>query len=65
MNTINMSRRKFLKTTGAIGGGLVVGFSMTGCSPGELPIELSKGGLVPNAFLQITPENVVRFYCNL
>lgn len=63
MNTINMSRRKFLKTTGAIGGGLVVGFSMTGCSPGKLPIELSKGGLVPNAFLQITPENVVRFYC--
>jgi isoquinoline 1-oxidoreductase beta subunit len=63
MNTVNMSRRNFLKTTSIIGGGLVVGFSMTGCATGELPIALSKGGLVPNAFIQITPENTVRFYC--
>jgi len=63
MNTTNMSRRKFLKTTSVIGGGLVVGFSMTGCASGKLPIALSEGAFIPNAFLQITPENTVRFYC--
>lgn len=63
MNTINVSRRKFLKASGIVGGGLVLGFSLTGCSPGELPISIVEGGFVPNAFLQITPDNVVRFYC--
>ena len=62
-NSMNMSRRKFLKTTGIVGGGLVVGFSLAGCAPGELPIDLSETGFIPNAFLQITPDNNVRFYC--
>ena len=62
-NSMNMSRRKFLKTTGIVGGGLVVGFSLAGCAPGELPIDLSGNGFIPNAFLQITPDNNVRFYC--
>ena len=63
MKAINMSRRKFLKTSSVVGGGLVVGFAMTGCSTVKLPIEMSDYGFVPNAFLQITPDNTVRFYC--
>jgi len=63
MNNLNISRRNFLKTTGIVGGGLIVGFSMTGCSPTDLPIALSADGFIPNAFLQITPDNIVRFYC--
>ncbi len=63
MSAINMSRRQFLKTTGIVGGGLVIGFSMTGCSSSELPITLAQQGFVPNAFLQITPDNGIRFYC--
>ncbi|MEH6557243.1 MAG: molybdopterin cofactor-binding domain-containing protein [Oceanicoccus sp.] len=63
MNAKNMSRRKFLQTTSVVGGGLIVGFSMTGCSTAKLPIEQSDYGFVPNAFLQITPDNIVRFYC--
>jgi len=63
MSAINMSRRQFLKTTGIVGGGLVIGFSMTGCSSSELPITLAQQGFVPNAFLQITPNNGIRFYC--
>ena len=63
MKAINMSRRKFLKTSSVVGGGLVVGFAMTGCSTVKLPIEMSDYGFVPNAFLQITPDNIVRFYC--
>ena len=63
MNTVNLSRRKFLKTTGIVGGGLVVGFSITGCSPDEPPVKALAGGFVPDAFIQITPDNAVRFYC--
>ena len=61
MSTINVSRRNFLRTSAVAGGGLVVGFSLSGCSTAPLPIE--GGGYVPNAFLQITPDNVVSFYC--
>lgn len=59
------SRREFLKMTTIAGGGLVFGFSLTGCSDGQpdLPIVQTDGALVPNAFVQITPDNGVVFYC--
>ena len=64
MSTVNLSRRGFLQSTGIAGGGLIVGFALAGCSGGRaFPIEPLAGGFVPNAFLQITPENRVRFYC--
>ena len=63
MSTMNLSRRHFLKTTAVAGGGLVVGFSLTGCSSAVLPIDGVPGGFVANAFLQIAPDNTVRFYC--
>ncbi len=58
-----ISRRTFLRTSAVTGGGLMVGFSLSGCSseqPVLLPLE---GAYEPNAFLQITPDNVIRFYC--
>ena len=63
MSSVNLSRRHFIKSSGIIGGGLVVGFSLSGCSRSPLPIEPMADGFVPNAFLQITPENLIRFYC--
>lgn len=63
MNTVNLSRRKFLKTAGLVGGGLVIGFTLPGCSPGKLPVKTIAGSFLPNAFVQITPDNLVRFYC--
>ncbi|XOV86519.1 MAG: molybdopterin cofactor-binding domain-containing protein [Pseudomonadota bacterium] len=63
MKTVNLSRRKFLQATAVVGGGLVVGFSLTGCSSPELPISRVSGDFVPDAFLQILPDNTVRFYC--
>jgi len=63
MKTLNVSRRHFLRTSAVAGGGLIVGFSLTGCSSGPLPIDRKTGALVPNAFIQITPDNIVRFYC--
>jgi len=63
MKTINLSRRKFLQSSSILGGGLVLGFSLSGCSTAEFPIELAEGGFIPNAFLQVTPDNNIRFYC--
>ena len=64
MNTVNVSRRRFLQTSAITGGGLVVGFAMTGCSstPAPLPVASTEGGWTPNAFLQVLPDNTIRFY---
>jgi isoquinoline 1-oxidoreductase/isoquinoline 1-oxidoreductase beta subunit len=63
MSNVNLSRRTFLRSSGIVGGGLVVGFTLPGCSTPNLPIDALPDGFVPNAFLQITPDNVTRFYC--
>ena len=63
MSAIELSRRGFLRTTGAAGGGLVIGFSLAGCAGSASPISGEAGSLVPNAFLEITPGNIIRFFC--
>ena len=64
MSPINLSRRRFLKTAAVSGGGLVVGIQLPGCSfSGALPIDQSENGFIPNAFVQITADNHVTFYC--
>ena len=63
MRAMNISRRQFLKSTGIVGGGLVIGFSLSGCSSSVLPIAPLEGGFVPNAFLQLGADNSIRFYC--
>ena len=63
MSIKNLSRRRFLKTTAVVGGGLVVGFSLFGLSDEPLPVVTEPGGLVPNAFLQFTADNRIIFYC--
>lgn len=64
MNTVNVSRRRFLQTSAITGGGLVVGFAITGCSstPAPLPVDDAQGAWTPNAFLQVLPDNTIRFY---
>ena len=64
MSNQTLSRRHFLKTSGLIGGGVVVAVALPGCAfQGPHPIEVADSGFVPNAFLQITPDNNVIFYC--
>ena len=65
MQAVNISRRNFLKTSGLAGGGLMVGFSLSACESevGVAPIQPVAGAFVANAFLQITPDNAVHFYC--
>ena len=64
MNTVNVSRRRLLQASAVTGGGLVVGLAFTGCSgaPATLPIASTEGAWTPNAFLQILPDNTIRFY---
>ena len=46
------------------GSGLVVGFSLSGCSSNAmpLPVAATEGAWTANAFVQILPDNTVRFY---
>ena len=64
MNTVNVSRRRLLQASAVTGGGLVVGLAFTACSsaPEPLPIASTEGAWTPNAFLQILPDNTIRFY---
>ena len=57
-----MKRRTLLIGGGLVGGGLIVGFSLSGDDPAPLPIAVEDGAFVPNAFLQILPDNTIRFY---
>ena len=52
----NESRRDFLKSSAAMGGGLVIGFVLPGagaCAEAAAPL------FQPNAYIRITPDNVV------
>jgi isoquinoline 1-oxidoreductase beta subunit len=62
VSAMNASRRHFLKLAGVTGGGLVFGVSLAGCSDDSLPFIQEEGALAPDAFLQITPDNEIRFY---
>ena len=62
MGALNLSRRKFLIAAGVIGGGLVIGVSLSG-TPALPPMRPGKGAFAPNAFLQLTEDGQVRFYC--
>lgn len=48
------SRRDFLKTSGLLSGGLVIGFNMYSCKPGDPAPEFDEQEL--NAFIRINPD---------
>ncbi len=60
MSTRDLSRRDFVRTTGAAGAGLVIGFHipwLQGCAgPPPVPVE---GGMQPNAWIRIDPAGFV------
>ena len=57
MKSQDLSRRDFVKTTGAAGAGLVIAFNIPwfqGCAgPPPIPVE---GGMQPNSYIRIDPE---------
>ena len=60
---VNFSRRDFLRTGAAMGGGLILGFAVPGRSRAGGQDPSTKGGhgtpFVPNAFLRISPDGTV------
>jgi isoquinoline 1-oxidoreductase beta subunit len=57
-----MQRRQFLKTTALLGGGVAIGFHLTGCD--QVPYPGSADDVRPNAFLQLnsTGEIVLQLH---
>ena len=59
MKTVKVNRRAFLKTTGIVGGGLVLSFSWTACSPESTEMAEAVIGVEPNAFIKIATNGMV------
>jgi len=57
MNSLN--RRGFLKIAGIAGGGLALGFGLTGCGEAAPWPNLEAGVFQPNAFIQVKPDGTV------
>lgn len=60
---LNATRRGFLKIAAIAGGGLGVGILTEGCTHITATNKIG-GGFNPNAWLRITPDNVVTFFCD-
>ena len=64
MNQVNQSRRNFLRVSAVAGGGLMVGFSLSGCGSSAAPRLVDiEGAFAPNSFLQFSANGDIRFYC--
>lgn len=65
MNDIlNVSRRDFLKTGITVGGGLVLGFSLSRHNLLSEAATPSTGSFVPNAFIRISKDDIVTIIVN-
>lgn len=63
MSDVVTSRRGFLKIAAVAGGGLSVGFLVDGCAHVSGGAKVG-GGFHPNAWLRITPDDKVTFFCD-
>lgn len=64
-NSLNFSRRNFLKTSALAGGGMLIGFNfLTACKPGVAPpVDISKLNFNDfNAFIKISDEGYVTIF---
>ena len=56
---MSLSRRNFIKSTALLGGGLAIGFNLSGCSKAPPYPNMDATALQPNAYLQVTASGEV------
>ena len=56
---MSLSRRNFIKSTALLGGGLAIGFNLSGCSKAPPYPNMNATALQPNAYLQVTASGEV------
>ncbi|MBQ0760201.1 MAG: xanthine dehydrogenase family protein molybdopterin-binding subunit [Zhongshania sp.] len=56
---MSLSRRNFIKSTALLGGGIAIGFNLSGCSKSAPYPNMSATALQPNAYLQVTASGEV------
>jgi len=61
---VDISRRKFLKTSASVSGGLLIAIALPGCKPGATAAPGQTTYLVPNAWLRIGTDDSITFYCD-
>ena len=59
MEILNLSRRNFIKSGALMGGGLVLGVSLSSCNALKGSLMKSASQFVPNSFIRIDPDDVV------
>lgn len=59
METINESRRTFLKASAAAGGGLLIGCHLPGCNLDPSNLEIHSAVFRPNAWIRIAADDTV------
>ncbi|WP_373081548.1 molybdopterin cofactor-binding domain-containing protein [Zhongshania sp.] len=52
---MGLSRRGFIKSSAILGGGLAIGFNLSGCEKAKYP-HFAAADLQPNAYLQVSPS---------
>ena len=56
---MSLSRRNFIKSTALLGGGLAIGFNLSGCSKAPPYPNMNATALQPNAYLQVMASGEV------
>ena len=59
MTDMNEGRRVFLKLTAVVGGGLLVGFDLAGCSRAGASYRLGGDHFSPNSWIHLAPDDSI------
>jgi isoquinoline 1-oxidoreductase/isoquinoline 1-oxidoreductase beta subunit len=62
-HVMDIRRRQFVRNTVILGGSLVIGFELAGCSREKIAVTVS-GSFQPSSFLELTPDGRIILFLN-